>query len=122
MKELEDWLKSLVPFARNHELGEIDELFEAALNGELHDSEDTHTPIKPIRKDPEIYELRRTALTKMLRFYHGEPEEHPDIIVHLHKHIKQDTSSQQEEIEHAARRYRHGVDLARIVADQLPDT
>lgn len=101
-------MSELAPFARSIEQGEIDDLFEAASRGELWDTGDVRTPIKPIRLDPEIFELRRTALSKMLRFYHGEPIVLPNSLVGLHRHIKKDDPSQQIEIEHAAARYAHG--------------
>ncbi|MDT3343871.1 hypothetical protein [Microbacterium aquilitoris] len=108
VQALDAWLKSLVPFSRNHEQGEIDDLFDAASNGELWDSGDETTMIKPIREDPEIFELRRTALSKKLRFYHGEPAELPKALIKLHRHIKTTNSDQQAQIEHAAERYQDG--------------
>ena len=71
----------------------------------MQDSGDARTPIKPIWKDPEVFELRRTALKKRLRFYHGEPAEAPHALVALHRHIKLEDPSQQTEIEFAANRY-----------------
>lgn len=106
--ELDNWFDQLAPFARSHQQGEIDDLFEAASRGELWDSGDAMTKIKPIKMDPEIFELRRTALSKKLRFYHGEPAELPSSLVTLHRHIKKDNPSQQAEIEHAANRYDQG--------------
>ena len=106
--ELDEWFESLAPFARSIERGEIDDLFEAASRGELSDSGDARTPIKPIRHDPEIFELRRKALSKQLRFYHGEPPELPTSLVSLHRHIKVDDASQQTQIEYAADRYERG--------------
>ncbi len=104
-------LSGLQKFARDHEVGEIEELMDAAAAGDLWDSGDETTPIKPVRVDPEIFELRRTALTKKLRFYHGEPASHPRHLIALHKHIKIDDASQQVEIEHAAARYEDGRPL-----------
>lgn len=108
VQAFQTWLESLAPFARAHELGEIDELFEAAAAGLLYDTGDATSPIKPIREDPEIFELRRTALSKRLRFYHGEPAELPTSLVALHRHIKQAEPGQQLEVEHAADRYDAG--------------
>jgi hypothetical protein len=108
VQALEAWLSSLPLFARHHEEGEIDALFEAAELGQLYDSGDVRTKIKPIRLDPEIYELRRTALSKALRFYHGEPNELPLDLVAVHRHIKDDELGQQAEIEYAADRYNAG--------------
>lgn len=108
--ELEEWLASLSPFARDHELGEIDELFEAAANGDLEDSGDQKTAIKPVTEVPEIFELRRTALTKKLRFYHGEPDELPYVLVALHRHIKTGVGSQNSALAFSISRYRLGSD------------
>lgn len=105
--ELNSWLATLAPFARIHEEGEIDGLLEDAQFGRLWDTEDPTTKIKPIVMDPEVYELRHQALSKKLRFYHGEPAQAPDLLVGLHRHIKHDDSSQQQEIEHSVRRYQH---------------
>jgi hypothetical protein len=104
---LEAWLGSLPLFSRSHELGEIDDLFEAAALGELEDTGDARTPIKPIRSDPDVYELRRKALSKHLRFYHAEPSEIPDGLLALHKHMK-DSGLQQDEIDFAVTRYADG--------------
>jgi hypothetical protein len=105
---LEQWLTTLPPFARDHELGRIDDLMEAAAQGELSDSGDEVTPIKPVRRDPEIYELRHKALTKKLRFYHGEPAELPEALVAVHRHIKTTDRHQQAQIVYAAGRYDGG--------------
>lgn len=102
------WLQSLAPFARNHEQGEIDDVFEAAAMGELEDTGDGPTPIKPIRYNPDVYELRHKALAKPLRFYHAEPAELPDGLLALHRHIKVSDLQQQSEIEFAVARYIEG--------------
>ncbi len=98
---------ALALISRSHELGEIDDLLEAAALGELEDTGDARTPIKPIRSDPEVYELRRKALSKQLRFYHAEPDDLPDGLLALHKHMK-GAVSQQEEIDFAVDRYGSG--------------
>ncbi|WP_354157474.1 hypothetical protein [Arthrobacter sp. UYCu512] len=103
---LDAWLESLSGFSRDHQLGEIDDLFEAAALGELEDTGDARTPIKPIRSDPDVYELRRKALSKSLRFYHAEPDELPDGLLALHKHLK--STDQQSEINFAVDRYNDG--------------
>ncbi|MDP5226452.1 MULTISPECIES: hypothetical protein [Arthrobacter] len=108
MIALDDWLASLPEFARSHEEGEIEELFEAAAHGELEDSGDETSPIKPIRTDPDVYELRRKALSKPLRFYHAEPEILPDGLLKLHRHIKSSGKDQQTQIDLAVDRYRTG--------------
>lgn len=114
--ELEHWLASLAPFARQVELGEIEELMDAAAHGELWDSADETTPIKPIREHPEIFEIRRRALSKALRFYHAEPASRPFSLISLHRHIKTGGGEQQGEIEFAAKRYR-----ARVGDDNIPE-
>jgi len=86
-------------------LGEVDELFEAAANGELEESADDYAPLKPIVSDPEIWELRLDSLAEY-RYYHGEPPRWPNLLVKLHRHVKDDAAAQQEEIEQAIRRYR----------------
>lgn len=108
VSDLDQWLQGLPPFARVHEEGEIEELMEAAAAGQLWDSGDATTHIKPIREDPEVFELRRSALSKKLRFYHGEPAELPRGLVALHRHIKTSDAAQQVEIEYTAGRYQDG--------------
>ena len=106
--EIERWLATLLPFVREHELGRVEELMEAAANGMLYASNDALTPIKPIREDPEIFEIRHTALSKKLRFYHGEPTSLPTSLIAVHRHIKTSVSQQQAHVEHAADRYEAG--------------
>ncbi len=115
--ELETWLEGLTPFARNHELGRIDDLLESASFGELEDSGDAVTPIKPIRMDPEIFEIRHTALSKKLRFYHGEPAELATSLVSVHRHIKVGDEHQESQIEFAADRYTNGRDALWSLAE-----
>lgn len=105
--ELEAWLACLPRFTRDNELGRIDELFEAAAAGRLVDTGHSATArIKPVRNDPELWELRHKALTKPLRFYHAEPARMPRALVLLHRHIKTDAGDQQDQIEYATDRYR----------------
>lgn len=110
MQALEAWLGTLTPPMREHELGRLDNLLDRAERGELEDSGDERTPIAPIRYDPEIYELRHQALSKKLRLYHGEPEELPNALVAVHRHIKLNDEDQQIQIEYAADRYNAGRD------------
>lgn len=105
--EFETWFAELARFARENELGRIDELFEAAAAGDLIDvADDATTRIKPVRYDPELWELRHKALSMRLRFYHAEPPSVPHALIKLHRHIKSDITDQQEQIEYAAERYR----------------
>lgn len=106
--ELESWFAELPPFAREHELGRVDDLMEAAAGGQLMDSGDHLTPIKPVRIDPEVYELRHKVLAKKLRFYHGEPEEIPFALVAVHRHIKTNDADQERQIRYAGQRYNEG--------------
>lgn len=110
IRELGDWLNTLSPPMREHELGRMDNLLDRAEQGRLEDSGDETTPIVPVRHDPEIYELRHKALSKKLRLYHGEPNERPDALIALHRHIKVNDDHQQKQIEHAAKRYNDGRD------------
>lgn len=103
---LREWLQALAPFARAHEQGEIDDLLDAAARGELQDTGDEKTPIKPIVTKPDVFELRRTALAKKLRLYHGEPPSDASALVALHRHIKVDSKSQKDEIKYAVARYK----------------
>lgn len=104
--ELEEWFQSLSPFARSHEQGTIDNLMEQAQKGKLWESNDAKTPIKPITSDPELFELRHTALNQPIRFYHAEPERYPNLLLALHRHIKKELPPQQDEVEFAIGRYR----------------
>lgn len=117
VKELDDWLNGLDFFARNHYLGEIDGLLEDAAAGKIANVGHTRSPIKPVRVDPDLYELRLQVLQRKLRFYHAEPLNHPTVLVKLHKHIKrtwQDGNvswecakrDQDEQMEFAVSRYR----------------
>lgn len=105
---LEDWLAGLSEFNRNHIEGQLEELFDAAANGELEDSGDARTPIKPIHAKPEVFELRITQLDKKLRFYHGEPDFMPAALVAIHEHIKTSDADQSKQIGFAAQRYQRG--------------
>jgi|SRR5699024_6282638 len=103
---LEEWLQSLPFFAQSDERGKIDAVMDKARQGELWDSGDAKSPLRPITSDPELFELRHMALTKPLRLYHAEPSKHPDLLLLLHRHIKKDVPPQQEEIDFAVERYR----------------
>lgn len=106
VQKLAAFWAGLEPWAAEHELGAIAALLDLAANGKLIYSTQPSTPIKPIRTDPDLYELRHTALAKKLRFYHAEPPKHPDLLVRLHEHIKIDDDHQQKQIDYAASRYR----------------
>lgn len=106
--ELDRWFGSLTHWAREHELGRLDALMDAAAFGRLEDTGDERTPIVPVRHDPEIFELRHQALSKKLRFYHGEPAELPDALISVHRHIKTNRDHQQRQIDYAAERYNQG--------------
>lgn len=103
---LQLWFESLGTFTALHEQSRIEKLFDLAAQGRLYDPGNHLTPIRPIHSDPEIFELRHTALNKALRFYHGEPVAYPKYLIALHKHIKIDARIQQKEIDFAVRLYR----------------
>lgn len=107
IRDLNNWLGSLEPFARNLIVGEIEATFELAAKGGLWKAGNrSKSRIEPVRKDPEMYEIRQKAHTKPLRFYHGEPASRPKLLVSLHKHIKTSSADQQVQIDFAAERYR----------------
>lgn len=108
VQSLQEWLDGLPPWSREVELGRLDDVLEAAARGALEDSGDDRTPIKPILKDPELYEIRHRALAKQLRFYHGEPVEFPTTLVSVHRHIKDSARQQELQIRAAADRYLAG--------------
>lgn len=107
---LNQWFESLPIFVQHDEEGKIEGLMEKASQGELWQSDDAKSPLKPITSDPEMFELRHKSLNKPLRFYHAEPEHRPDLLVRLHQHIKRENPSQQEEIDFAVERYRAQTD------------
>lgn len=111
IKHLNEWLQSLKPFARSMIDGEIEATFELAAKGGLWKAGPrSKSRIEPVWKDPEMYEIRQKALSKPLRFYHGEPAKHPNVLVSLHKHIKVGDDDQQAQIEFAAGRYHWRVE------------
>lgn len=85
--------------------GRIAMFEDKAAYGRLYAVDDDSTEISPIWKDPDVYEIRFKVLTAMVRLYHGEPASYPDVLVKLHRHIKEDTDSQQLEIDHAVEVY-----------------
>lgn len=103
--KLDGFLGSLIPPVRAMEEGEIEDLFDAASAGLLEEDSDEYVPLRPIVSDPDMYELRLKSL-RTYRFYHGEPERYPDLLLKLHRHIKDEDTNQQTEIDHAIDRYR----------------
>lgn len=105
--KLIDWLQDLPDFEQQHELGEIEALFAAALLGNLKYTSEPNNPVEAISADPEMFELRHRGNNKtLLRFYHAEPHDHPDTFLRLHQHIKINGPHQQVQIEFAKERYR----------------
>jgi hypothetical protein len=84
--ELTDWIESLPPFAQSSVLGQIDALFELAASGQIQIGDEGK--LRPIRRDPDLYELKWKLLSKAVRQYHAEPPQYPDDLVKLHIHIK----------------------------------
>lgn len=65
----------MLPTVRAVLLGEIEDLFEAAANGEIEESGDDYEALKPIVSDPEIYV---TALETRRRRSRLTPRASPD--------------------------------------------
>lgn len=109
---LEQWLMTLLPPFRRRAVGELDALLELAAEGKIPfdpaSELDPNAQLKPVRRDPDLYELRLTLLTKKIRHYHAEPHRDPRLLVALHLHIKNGKSSQDAAISHARLRYRMG--------------
>lgn len=100
----EQHLSMMLPSLSAVVRGEIRDLFEAARLGELEEDTEDFEPLKPIVSDPEVWELRIEEPTAY-RFYHGEPARYPNVLVSLHRHVKDDAAGQQEEIDFAISRY-----------------
>lgn len=112
--ELDDWIDSLAPFARDSVLGQIDALRDLAAEGGIRDGDESR--LKPIARDPDMYELRWKLLNKAVRQYHAEPRSLPTTLVKLHIHIKKSGASkvetknlQNSEISQAILRHRGGI-------------
>ncbi len=84
--ELTDWIESLQPFAQSSVLGQIDALLDLAASGQIHAGDESK--LRPIRRDPDLYELKWKLLSKAVRQHHAEPPHYPDDLVKLHVHIK----------------------------------
>lgn len=102
---MDAFLASLIPPVRAVEEGEIEDLMDAAAAGLIEEDSDDYVPLKPIFSDPDLYELRLKTL-RTYRFYHGEPAAYPDLLLALHRHIKDRETKQQDEINHSITRYR----------------
>jgi hypothetical protein len=97
-------------------IGEIVALKERAALGLIPFGDEDDPDLKPIRANPDIYELRWRFGDLLLRQYHAEPPERPDDLIELHFHRKDvsshddDTISklQDVEISQAQLRYRGG--------------
>jgi hypothetical protein len=107
------WLLSLGEVDRELVIGRIQGLRELAALGEIEDGDEER--LKPVRLDPDLWELRWNELGTLLRQYHGEPAALPDALVNLHMHVKRITRSrrqtdalQDQRISFAFMRYRAG--------------
>ena len=92
--EFATWLMTLIPAARKDLVGRIDELKNLAARGEivLPEDESERGELDAIRRNPDLYELRWTLYTKVVRQYHAEPARLPENLVSLLIHIKTDTA------------------------------
>jgi hypothetical protein len=92
-------------------IGELVALKEFAARGQIAYGDEN--ALKPIRVDPDVYELRWFVCGLHLRQYHGEPPELSDALIELHFHEKDVSSNddatitnlQNIEISHARLRY-----------------
>ena len=73
-------------------IGEILALRERAEMGLIPFGDEDDPDLKPIRSDPDVYELRWRFGSLLLRQYHAEPPELSNALVDLHFHRK-DVSS-----------------------------
>ncbi|WP_313540256.1 hypothetical protein [Leifsonia aquatica] len=90
--ELADWVSELHPSVRKDAISRLDSLRSRAAMGQVVvPDDDSPGELDAIVRDPDLYELRWTILTKVIRQYHGEPSRFPDVLVNLHIHIKADT-------------------------------
>ena len=108
-----EWLLSLPEVDRDLTIGRIIALRQLAASGEIVDGDTRH--IKPIRRDPEMWELRWSEAGALIRQYHAEPSELPRCLVRLHVHLKEIARTEPEtthlqdiEISWAMLRYRAG--------------
>jgi hypothetical protein len=104
-----DWLSTLLPPVQTVLLGQIEALTDLAAEGALiYDPDAENNPkalLVPIRKQPEIFELRWKLLTKQVRQYHAEPVMRPDVLAALHIHIKTSNPPQKQEVATAVSRH-----------------
>lgn len=125
VQEYDDFVAKLPPVPRAAAKANLKVLMNRAAQGRLWQADDDSTEIKPVRKDPELYELRWKILTIHARMYHAEPEVAPAELWALNRHLKgayseggsewHSQAHQQAEIDHSAARY------AAILAGHSPD-
>lgn len=109
------WLQGLNTVDQELVIGRIRALRELAAAGEIDEFDEDS--LAPIRRDPDIYELRWRELGTLIRQYHGEPPSLPDALVNLHLHIKRVSPTspaltqdmQNIQISYAQLRYRGGA-------------
>ena len=108
------WLGSMSQLDREAAVGDILALRALAANGAIVEGEDEgYASLKPIRRDPDLFELRWYMFGKHVRQYHAEPPEMPIKLIDLHLHLKTivprddaaTRSAQDEEISWAQMRY-----------------
>lgn len=79
-------------------IGQIVALNARAANGNVPFGDDRI--LRPIRVDPDIYELKWSHGGLLFRQYHGEPKSLPDTLIQLHFHEKDVSSGNDTIIEH----------------------
>ncbi|MFE4468915.1 hypothetical protein ACFRFH_08860 [Leifsonia sp. NPDC056824] len=108
------WLGGLNEVDQELVIGRIKSLRELAAAGDLDEFDEDS--LKPIRRDPDLYELRWDELGTLVRQYHGEPPTLPEDLINLHLHIKHISPTSQaltddlqnQQISHAIMRYKGG--------------
>lgn len=115
--ELAEFLEHLPYVVRQTIEESMAELQQRAAKGAIH--EDEERAFEPVSSFPLIYELKWKFTVKgdrvHIRQYHGEPTEVPELLIALHRHLK-DTSApaavqrneQNAEMSQAALRLRGG--------------
>lgn len=104
-------LEGLPEGVRKQRQGEILQRLRAASRGELAEPED----LKPVCRDPHLWELRWTWDRQPWRMYHAEPPDLPKYLILLRFHEKATSGdeaaikrSQNAEMDVASRRYTEG--------------
>lgn len=102
--EFKKALEGLPQTVREWRLGEISQRLNAASRGELEIGQE----LKPLARDPDLWELRWRFSGEHWRLYHGEPAELPLHLLALLFHQK-DTSGSEDDVKRAQDRFIHAA-------------